>query len=136
MILREQTEQLLQECETCKNRFFQMREKDVTPDFFQDVKPYADSIQLQLLEWKENAILWIQEYKPKYLHEQQIESVVENMNQFVVHRKSLPKIVVYVSSGLMVVRSELKKAVYPGFITCSETTLSIIHELITLFIIA
>lgn len=84
MILREQTEQLLQECETCKNRFFQMREKDVTPDFFQDVKPYADSIQLQLLEWKENAILWIQEYKPKYLHEQQIESVVENMNQFVV----------------------------------------------------
>lgn len=84
MKLRELTEQLLQECETCKNRFYQMREKDETPDFFHDVKPYADSIQMRLIEWKENATLWIKEHKPKYLHEQQIESTVESMNQFVV----------------------------------------------------
>lgn len=84
MTFREQTEKLLQECENCKNRFRKMREENRSPNFFFDVKPYAEIIQALLLEWKQNALLWIKENKPKYVHEQQIESVVESMNQFVV----------------------------------------------------
>lgn len=84
MKLQEQTEQLLKECESCKNRFFRMREQNVAPDFFQEVKPHANMIHELLTDWQKNVVRWLKEYKPKYFHEQQIESVVEAMNQFVV----------------------------------------------------
>lgn len=84
MTLHEQTEKLLKECENCKNRFHKMREENLSPNFFEEVKPYADSIHQLLLEWKQNVLLWIKDNQPKYVHKQQIESVVDSMNQFVV----------------------------------------------------
>lgn len=84
MNLLKQTETLLQESEECKSRFFKMREENLSPDFFQDVKPHADYIQQLLQQWRQNVLLWIKDNHPKYIYEQQIDSVVEGMNQVVV----------------------------------------------------
>ncbi len=61
-----------------------MREEDRTPDFFQEVKPHADEIHQLLKVWQQEANKWIQKNRPKYMHTQQIASVVESMEQFVV----------------------------------------------------
>lgn len=84
MKLLVQTKFLLNECDVSRNRFIQMRELDATPLFFEEVKPYADQIHQLLNEWKANAIQWIEENKPKYIHIHQIYNVVEMMNEFVV----------------------------------------------------
>ncbi|SOC19821.1 uncharacterized protein DUF1798 [Ureibacillus xyleni] len=84
MQLIEQTKQLLIECDASKDRFFQQRELDATPQFFEEVKPHADKIQLLLNDWKHNALEWIKENNPKYIHQSQINNVVDAMNQFVV----------------------------------------------------
>ena len=84
MQLIEQTKLLLLECEASKDRFFKQRELDATPQFFEEVKPHADKIQSLLNDWKQNALVWIQEKDPKYIHKMQIDNVIDAMNQFVV----------------------------------------------------
>ena len=84
MLLIQQTSQLIDECEKCVSRFWQMREEDRTPDFFVEVKPHADVIHQLLKEWQQEANKWIQKNQPKYMHTQQIASAVESMEQFVV----------------------------------------------------
>ena len=84
MRVLEQTKQLLKECDASIHRFYEMRELDASPDFFNDVKPYADHLQQLLNDWQQGVIHWIKETKPKYMHGQQIENVVDAMNQFVV----------------------------------------------------
>ncbi|KOS63526.1 YppE family protein [Lysinibacillus agricola] len=84
MLLIQQTSILIDECEKCVSRFWQMREEDRTPDFFAEVKPYADDIHQLLKEWQQEANMWIRKNRPKYMHTQQIASVVESMEQFVV----------------------------------------------------
>lgn len=80
----QQTAQLIDECEQCVSRFWQMREEDRTPDFFQEVKPHADKIHQLLKEWQQEANKWIEQNRPKYMHTQQISSAIESMEQFVV----------------------------------------------------
>ncbi|WP_320940511.1 YppE family protein [Lysinibacillus capsici] len=84
MLVIQQTSKLIDECDQCVSRFWQMREEDRTPDFFQEVKPHADEIHQFLKEWQQEANKWIQKNRPKYMHTQQIASVVESMEQFVV----------------------------------------------------
>lgn len=84
MTLIDQTKQLIEECDASVNRFFNMREMDATPLFFEEVKPYADNIHAQLSEWQQRANEWIRMNHPKYIHEVQIANVVDAMNQFVV----------------------------------------------------
>ena len=84
MLLLQQTAKLIDECEKCVSRFWQMREEDHTPDFFVEVKPHADVIHQLLKEWQQEADKWIQANRPKYMHTQQIASAVESMEQFVV----------------------------------------------------
>jgi len=84
LLVIQQTSKLIDECDRCVSRFWQMREEDRTPDFFQEVKPHADKIHQLLKEWQQEANKWIQENRPKYMHTQQIASTVESMEQFVV----------------------------------------------------
>lgn len=84
MLLIQQTSILIDECEKCVSRFWQMREEDRAPDFFSEVKPHADEIHQLLKDWQREANAWIQKNRPKYMHIQQIASVVESMEQFVV----------------------------------------------------
>lgn len=84
MQLIEQSKQLLDECDASISRFYKQRELDASPQFFEQVKPYTDQIQSLLIEWQKNALLWIKENRPKYIHASQIDNVVDAMNQFVV----------------------------------------------------
>ncbi|MEC1178274.1 YppE family protein [Metasolibacillus meyeri] len=84
MQLIELTSYLITQCEEAKNRFFHMREFDLQPDFFLEVKPHADLIHEQLLLWQRLAKEWRISYQPKYMHNQQIDQVVDAMEQFTV----------------------------------------------------
>ncbi len=84
MLVWKQTTKLIEECEQCVARFWQMREEDRTPDFYGEVKPHADEIHMLLTEWQQEANQWIYRHQPKYMHTQQIASVRESMEQFVV----------------------------------------------------
>lgn len=84
MIVKQQTMDLIQECSNSIARFHAMREKNRAPLFFDEVRPYADDIAQLLNDWQINADEWIRLHSPKYVHRQQIVSVVEAMNQFVV----------------------------------------------------
>ena len=82
--LIEKTERLLSVCEECLERLPAMRELGREPDFFAEVKPYADTNHRLLDEWTEEIRKWIREEKPKYVHLHQIESLNESMKQFIV----------------------------------------------------
>lgn len=84
MQVLEQTKKLLKECDVSIHRFYEMRELDASPDFFNEVKPHADQVYELLNEWQLEVFQWIKEKRPQYMHKQQIENVVDAMNQFVV----------------------------------------------------
>lgn len=84
MQLKELTNYLIEQCNEAQTRFFTMRELNATADFFAEVKPYADLVHERLGLWQQLAKQWRAEFKPKYMHNQQIDQVVDAMNQFVV----------------------------------------------------
>ena len=84
LLLKEQTITLIQECESSMNRFYQMREENRAPHFFDEVKPHADSMHVLLDKWQQSANEWIQNHRTKYMHSQQINACVDSMKQFIV----------------------------------------------------
>lgn len=82
--LQEKTIQLLSVCEECLARHTLMRETGHEPDFFTEVKPYADINHRLLEEWTEEVRALIRNEKPKYVHLHQIESLNDSMKQFIV----------------------------------------------------
>ncbi|PIC81201.1 hypothetical protein CSV75_05330 [Sporosarcina sp. P18a] len=80
----EDTKLLLTICDECEQRFYHMRETDHEPDFFEEVKPYADSSHQAIARWAEEMKVWIQKEKPRYVHEVQVDSLKDSMTQFVV----------------------------------------------------
>ncbi len=82
--LIEQTKTLLSICRECFERHTEMRELDIEPDFYNDVKPYTDKVHGLLDEWTIEIGEWIKKSKPLYVHPIQIESLNDSMKQFVV----------------------------------------------------
>lgn len=78
------TANLLDACEQAIERFYTMRERNVEPDFFSEVKPYADHMRTQLQIWRELAYEWIIVNQPKYMHKQQIDYAYDAMEQFFI----------------------------------------------------
>lgn len=78
------TEKLLSVCKECFERLAYMRELDREPDFFIEVKPYADKYHTLLDEWTEEVSQFIKTAKPKYVHPIQIETLNDSMKQFIV----------------------------------------------------
>ena len=61
-----------------------MRELNREPDFFIEVKPYADQYHTMIDEWIEEVSEFIKTAKPKYVHPIQIETLNDSMKQFIV----------------------------------------------------
>ncbi|ARJ40222.1 hypothetical protein SporoP8_15805 [Sporosarcina ureae] len=80
----EDTKLLLTICDECEQRFYRMRETDHEPDFFEEVKPYADNSHQAIAQWAEEMKVWIQKKKPRYVHDVQVDSLKDSMTQFVV----------------------------------------------------
>lgn len=84
MNLEEKCRELLMVCKECLDRHTQMRELDRDPDFFIEVKPYADKYHALLDEWAEESYAWVKVAKPKYVHPVQIDALLDSMKQFIV----------------------------------------------------
>lgn len=84
MTLKERSLALLEECGKCRDRFYDMRERNADPDFYNEVKPHADKWHQSIDEWQTEALLFIQTKRPKYVHKPQIDNAAEGMGQFVV----------------------------------------------------
>ncbi|WP_153732249.1 YppE family protein [Sporosarcina obsidiansis] len=84
MSLLQNTNSLLVICDECEQRFYRMRETDHTPDFFEEVKPYADQSHRAIADWATDMKVWIKLRKPRYVHDVQIDSLKDSMTQFVV----------------------------------------------------
>ncbi|KGR81666.1 YppE family protein [Lysinibacillus odysseyi] len=84
MELLAMTTRLLVVCDEATVRFYDMRERQAEPDFFNEVKPYADEIRALLETWQQLAYEWIAANQPKYMHKQQIDHARDAMEQFVV----------------------------------------------------
>jgi hypothetical protein len=78
------TQKLLEFIERIESRFIHTQENKVEPDFFNEVKPFADEVHALLLEWEKETLEWIAITAPKYIHSQQIVSTVENVNHVTV----------------------------------------------------
>ena len=84
MELKINTQQLQNECQDALDRFSEMRRLDKEPDFYNEVKPHADTIHAAIKNWQQLAHLWIKENHPKNLYVQQIDHAADAMEQFVV----------------------------------------------------
>lgn len=84
MSLEEKCRELLSVCGECLERHTMMRELDREPDFFTEVKPYADKYHTMLDEWAEESYAWIKIAKPSYVHPVQIDALTDSMKQFIV----------------------------------------------------
>lgn len=84
MSLKEKCETLLTVCADCRERHTTMRAENREPDFFKEVKPYADQYHTLLDEWAEQSYEWIKIAKPKYVHPAQIANLTDAMKQFIV----------------------------------------------------
>ena len=82
--LQEKTIRLLSVCEECLSRHTTMRETGHEPDFFTEVKPYADANHKLLEEWTDEVRELIRSKRPKYVHIHQVESLNDSMKQFIV----------------------------------------------------
>ncbi|AXH98897.1 DUF1798 family protein [Sporosarcina sp. PTS2304] len=80
----EDTKTLLAICDECEERFYTMRETDHVPDFFSEVKPYADRSHQAIAKWADEMKQWITKCKPRYVHAVQVDSLKDSMTQFVV----------------------------------------------------
>jgi uncharacterized protein with PhoU and TrkA domain len=78
------TEQLLDYNQKILAISRQAHEQKREPDFFAEVKPFADQVKQVLDEWKEIALLWVRKTRPKHIHELQIETVGENIEKISV----------------------------------------------------
>jgi len=84
MTLYKLTNELLQNVEDAVKRYENMRELDLDPDFFTEVKPYADKCQERLQSWKQLAENYVAQYTPKYFHPMQIINIFDAMEQLIV----------------------------------------------------
>lgn len=79
-----ETKRLIDKCDAAQARFFEAREKDITYDFFEAVKPYADETRDELVAWREQMERFIVTHRPKNLYLQQIDHAIDAMEQFVL----------------------------------------------------
>ena len=78
------TTKLITAGEEAVNRFYTMREENRAPDFYNEVKPYADEMRQVLQSWQSLANEYIELERPKYMHAIQIQNAVDAMEQFFV----------------------------------------------------
>ncbi|WP_226683551.1 YppE family protein [Sutcliffiella horikoshii] len=82
--VRELTKQILMELDRIEENFVEAKASKQEPDFFLTVKPYADEVFATVEQWESTVKNWILSEKPKYIHVQQIDSTVENINMVAV----------------------------------------------------
>lgn len=81
--LEELTEQLMRLAEEAYTTYLQIKSATVNetePDFFNQVKPFADDVQQLSEEWIQLATRWIEKERPRHLHIAQVLNTYEQLN--------------------------------------------------------
>lgn len=74
------TQTLLDKNDAARRQFVERTPReDYAPDFYGEVKPFADEVSRLLDEWKPLVIEWIRSEHPPYLHIKQIEDTYDNL---------------------------------------------------------
>ncbi|KMJ59717.1 hypothetical protein AB685_02290 [Bacillus sp. LL01] len=74
------SDQILDYLDRIEELFHSTRDNKENPDFFHTVKPFADEVYVTVQQWENTVKEWILTEQPKYIHTQQIDSTVENIN--------------------------------------------------------
>jgi hypothetical protein len=82
--LEQLTKELLACTEEAAVHYRQARERGTKPDFYAEVKPFADHAKHLLDNWLPAAAGWIIDNRPKNLHENQIASAAEHIELITV----------------------------------------------------
>ncbi len=82
--VEKQSAQILDYLDRVEEIFHSSRVKNEDPDFFHTVKPFADEVYVTVQQWEKTVKEWILAEQPKYIHTQQIDSTVENINMVTV----------------------------------------------------
>ncbi|MCM3536923.1 DUF1798 family protein [Priestia endophytica] len=78
------TEKLLSYNEEASNRLKVVKAKEQSADFYEEVKPYAETFFSLLDEWEKAVRKWILESKPKYVHFTQVDAATENLHNVIL----------------------------------------------------
>lgn len=74
------TEQLVELNKEALDQYINItKTKGCTPDFYHEVKPFADKVLAIAEKWKPLALQWVRDEEIKYLYPFQIEDVFENI---------------------------------------------------------
>ena len=79
------TNKMLQYNEEAFKRLEESKAEEQSDTFFyKQVKPYVDVFDDQVHRWSAVCERWIEDAQPKYIHKQQIETAVDNLQQVVL----------------------------------------------------
>ncbi|GAA0347970.1 hypothetical protein GCM10008967_42870 [Bacillus carboniphilus] len=108
------TDELIQNTETIKATFAEVKQANEKRDFYKEVKPFADQVKILLDEWEPLAIKWLKEHSVKNVHPQQIAHTTENLDMISIQcffpETSLKRFRHYAESVEYVLKS-LQKAI-------------------------
>ncbi|WP_409251142.1 YppE family protein [Bacillus sp. SCS-153A] len=76
--LKQLTSELLEMNDEILKIYKATRERGEEGDFYQEVKPFADNAKEKIDSWREIALQWMKEDRPKNLHPSQIINTAEN----------------------------------------------------------
>lgn len=66
------------------HKFEETRKSGVEGDFYKEIKPFSDQLHENLKVWGERAIVWVRYCRPKNLHVNQVESVMDQLEMISV----------------------------------------------------
>ncbi|MDQ0218946.1 DUF1798 family protein [Peribacillus cavernae] len=78
------TKELIGFCQRADQIYEDVRSTGKEKDFYNDVKPFADKVQLASLEWADSMKVWMREERFQHLFPQQIDQTVQNLSDVAV----------------------------------------------------
>jgi hypothetical protein len=63
-----------------ESNYQKVQQEGVVFDFFSDIEPFVNATEVLMQEWQTLAYLFVKEHPIKYIHHEQIDQTVENVN--------------------------------------------------------
>jgi hypothetical protein len=83
-IIKQQTETLIKYCQESDRIYEEVRGTGEDKDFYNEVKPFADTVHKEADKWGENMKSWISQEKFTHLFPQMIDQTVNNLSDVAV----------------------------------------------------
>ncbi|MEG7333016.1 DUF1798 family protein [Bacillus subtilis] len=114
--LLEMTEQMIEAAENGADRYQEGKDKNLSYDFFETIKPAVEENDDLAARWAQGALELVKARRPKYVHREQIETVKDNFLELVlqsyvhhIHKKRFKDITESVLYTLHAVKDEIAR---------------------------